>query len=43
MIVVQVEVPAERSRMCERVLRDLREWFGIESEHNPCLVMVSRL
>jgi GNAT superfamily N-acetyltransferase len=30
MTVVEVEVPAERSRICERVLRDLPEWFGIE-------------
>ena len=30
MTVVEVELPAERSRLCERVLRDLPEWFGIE-------------
>jgi GNAT superfamily N-acetyltransferase len=30
MTVVEVEVPAERSRICEHVLRDLPEWFGIE-------------
>jgi GNAT superfamily N-acetyltransferase len=30
MTVVEIEVPAERSRLCERVLRDLPEWFGIE-------------
>jgi len=30
MTVVEVEVPAERSRICERVLRDLPDWFGIE-------------
>ena len=30
MTVVEVEVPAERSRICECVLRDLPEWFGIE-------------
>ena len=30
MTVVEVEVPAERSRICERVLRGLPEWFGIE-------------
>ena len=29
--VVEVEVPTERSRLCETVLRDLPEWFGIES------------
>ncbi len=30
MRVVEVEDPAERSRICERVLRDLPDWFGIE-------------
>jgi GNAT superfamily N-acetyltransferase len=30
MSVVEVEAPAERSRLCERVLRDLPDWFGIE-------------
>ena len=30
MSVVEVEVPAERSRLCEHVLRDLPDWFGIE-------------
>jgi GNAT superfamily N-acetyltransferase len=30
MSVVEVELPAERSRLCEQVLRDLPEWFGIE-------------
>jgi GNAT superfamily N-acetyltransferase len=28
--VVEVEDPAERSRICEHVLRDLPDWFGIE-------------
>ena len=28
--VVEVEVPAQRSHLCEHVLRDLPEWFGIE-------------
>jgi GNAT superfamily N-acetyltransferase len=28
--VVEVELPAERSQLCETVLRDLPEWFGIE-------------
>jgi GNAT superfamily N-acetyltransferase len=28
--VLEVEDPAERSRVCEHVLRDLPEWFGIE-------------
>jgi GNAT superfamily N-acetyltransferase len=30
MTVVEVELPAERSRLCETVLRDLPDWFGIE-------------
>lgn len=30
MTVVEVEFPAARSRLCERVLRDLPDWFGIE-------------
>jgi GNAT superfamily N-acetyltransferase len=30
MTVVEVELPAERSRICERVLRDLPDWFGFE-------------
>lgn len=30
MSVVEVAVPAERSRLCEHVLRDLPDWFGIE-------------
>jgi GNAT superfamily N-acetyltransferase len=30
MTVVEIEEPDERSRLCERVLRDLPEWFGIE-------------
>jgi GNAT superfamily N-acetyltransferase len=28
--VAEVETPAARSRVCESVLRDLPEWFGIE-------------
>ena len=28
--VVEVDEPAERSALCETVLRDLPEWFGIE-------------
>ncbi len=28
--VFEVELPEERSRLCEHVLRDLPEWFGIE-------------
>lgn len=30
MSVREVEAPAERSRVCALVLRDLPEWFGIE-------------
>ena len=30
MSVVEVDLPAERSRLCEHVLRDLPDWFGIE-------------
>ena len=30
MTVVEIESPAERSRICEQVLRDLPDWFGIE-------------
>jgi GNAT superfamily N-acetyltransferase len=30
MTVVEVHDPGERSRICERVLRDLPDWFGIE-------------
>jgi GNAT superfamily N-acetyltransferase len=30
MSVVEVVEPAERSRICETVLRDLPDWFGIE-------------
>jgi len=30
MTVVEVADPAERSRICEAVLRDLPDWFGIE-------------
>lgn len=30
MTVVEVELPEERSRLCEHVLHDLPEWFGIE-------------
>jgi GNAT superfamily N-acetyltransferase len=28
--VVEVREPADRSALCERVLRDLPDWFGIE-------------
>jgi GNAT superfamily N-acetyltransferase len=28
--VLEVDEPSARSRICERVLRDLPEWFGIE-------------
>ena len=30
MTVIEVEARSERSRLCERILRDLPEWFGIE-------------
>jgi GNAT superfamily N-acetyltransferase len=30
MTVVEIEAPTERSRICERVLRDLPDWFGFE-------------
>jgi GNAT superfamily N-acetyltransferase len=30
MTVVEVDAPAARSRVCEIVLRDLPQWFGIE-------------
>ena len=30
MSVVEVAEPAERSRLCEHVVHDLPEWFGIE-------------
>ena len=30
MKVVEIEAPGERSRLCEGVLRDLPDWFGIE-------------
>ena len=29
--VIEVAQPVERSRLCEHVLRDLPDWFGIES------------
>jgi GNAT superfamily N-acetyltransferase len=32
--VVEVEAPDERSRICEGVLRDLPDWFGIEEATN---------
>jgi len=31
MTVVEIEEPSARSQLCETVLRDLPEWFGIES------------
>ena len=30
MKVVEIEAPGERSRLCDGVLRDLPDWFGIE-------------
>jgi GNAT superfamily N-acetyltransferase len=29
-VVVEVAEPAERSRLCESILRELPDWFGIE-------------
>ena len=37
MRVVKIEDSAERSRICERVLRDLPDWFGFE-EANAAFV-----
>lgn len=31
MKIIKIEDPLEKSRICERVLRSLPEWFGIES------------
>ena len=43
MSVVEVELPAERSRICEAVLRDLPDWFGIEEATAAYLRDVERL
>ena len=31
MRIVKIEDPAEKSRVCEKILRSLPQWFGIES------------
>ena len=41
--VVEVEDPRERSRLCERVLRDLSEWFGIEEATTAYVRDVAKL
>ena len=43
MIVVEVELPDERSRLCEQVLRDLPEWFGIEEATAASIADVAEL
>lgn len=43
MIVVEVELPEERSRLCEQVLRDLPEWFGIEEATAAYIADVAEL
>ena len=43
MTVVEVELAAERSRLCEQVLRDLPEWFGIEEATAAYIRDVARL
>jgi GNAT superfamily N-acetyltransferase len=41
--VLEVEGPAERSRICEHVLRDLPEWFGIEEATTAYITDVAEL
>ena len=43
MSVVEVELPAERSKLCERVLHDLPEWFGIEEATSAYIRDVAEL
>ena len=43
MTVVEVELPEERSRLCEHVLRDLPEWFGIEEATAAYITDVAKL
>jgi hypothetical protein len=31
MTVVELEAPEDKSRLCERVLADLPDWFGFEA------------
>ncbi len=41
--VVLVEAAAERSRLCEQILRDLPEWFGIEEATVAYVIDVAEL
>lgn len=43
MTVTQVVDPAERSRLCEHVLRDLPDWFGIEEATAAYILDVAAL
>lgn len=43
MTVVEVLDPGERSRLCERVLRDLPDWFGIEEATSAYIRDVAEL
>jgi GNAT superfamily N-acetyltransferase len=43
MMVVEIQDPKERSRLCERVLRDLPEWFGIEEATSAYIRDVAEL
>ena len=43
MMVVEVESSAERSRVCEHVLRDLPDWFGIEEATAAYIAGVAEL
>ncbi len=43
MSVVLVEAAAERSRLCEQILRDLPEWFGIEEATVAYVIDVAEL
>jgi GNAT superfamily N-acetyltransferase len=42
-MVVEIQDPKERSRLCERVLRDLPEWFGIEEATSAYIRDVAEL
>jgi GNAT superfamily N-acetyltransferase len=43
MNVIEVELPAERSRLCEHILRDLPDWFGIEEATAAYIADVAEL
>ena len=43
MTVEELEDPAERSRICERVLRDLPDWFGFEEATSAYIRDVAEL